>query len=117
MTFSVLVPYDPAWRDHFNAEREILRRVLAPWLTADVKHVGSTAIPGMSAKPVIDMIAGSPISTRPATPSRLSRPSTTSTGRTDQKPTCSTNHATPDGKPTPTTCTSPSQGAPSGRND
>ncbi len=58
MTFSVLVPYDPAWRDRFNAERELLRSVLAPWLTADVEHVGSTAIPGMSAKPVIDMIAG-----------------------------------------------------------
>ncbi len=58
MTFSVLVPYDPAWRDGFNAEREVLRSVLAPWLTADVEHIGSTAIPGMAAKPVIDMIAG-----------------------------------------------------------
>jgi len=58
MTFSVLVPYDSAWGDQFNAEREVLRRVLGPWLAADVEHVGSTAITGMSAKPVIDMIAG-----------------------------------------------------------
>jgi len=58
MTFSVLVPYDPAWRDGFDAERDVLQSVLAPWLTADVEHVGSTALPGMAAKPVIDMIAG-----------------------------------------------------------
>lgn len=56
MAFGV-VPYDPVWREEFEAERDVLRRVLAPWLTADVEHVGSTAIPGMAAKPVIDMIA------------------------------------------------------------
>lgn len=58
MQLSVTVPYDPAWRDAFSAEREVLRAVLAPWLTNDIEHVGSTAIPGMAAKPVIDMVAG-----------------------------------------------------------
>jgi GrpB-like predicted nucleotidyltransferase (UPF0157 family) len=31
--------------------------LLRPWLVTDVEHVGSTAVPGMVAKPVIDMIA------------------------------------------------------------
>jgi GrpB-like predicted nucleotidyltransferase (UPF0157 family) len=57
MASGVVVPYDPAWRDEFEVERDRLRDVLAPWLAADVEHVGSTAIPGMAAKPVIDMIA------------------------------------------------------------
>ncbi|HEY6961514.1 MAG TPA: GrpB family protein [Gaiellaceae bacterium] len=51
-------PYDPRWPDRFEAEAAALRELLARWLVDDVHHVGSTAIPGMVAKPVIDMIAG-----------------------------------------------------------
>jgi GrpB-like predicted nucleotidyltransferase (UPF0157 family) len=54
----VVVPYDPEWRRRFDRERELLERVLAPWLEGGVHHVGSTSIPGIAAKPVIDMIAG-----------------------------------------------------------
>lgn len=36
----------------------MLEPVLAPWLQAGIHHVGSTAVPGLSAKPIIDMIAG-----------------------------------------------------------
>lgn len=57
MTFNVVVPYDPGWRGKFEAERDLLRDVMAPWLAADIEHIGSTAIPGMAAKPVIDIIA------------------------------------------------------------
>ena len=32
--------------------------MLAPWLVAGVHHIGSTAVPGLPAKPIIDMIAG-----------------------------------------------------------
>ncbi|MBA3364300.1 MAG: GrpB family protein [Actinobacteria bacterium] len=53
-----LVPYDPAWPRLFEAERAHLELILDPWLGGGAHHVGSTAIPGMSAKPVIDMIAG-----------------------------------------------------------
>jgi GrpB-like predicted nucleotidyltransferase (UPF0157 family) len=54
----VLVTYDPAWAQQFEAERALLERALAPWLEGGVHHVGSTAIPGIAAKPIIDMIAG-----------------------------------------------------------
>jgi GrpB-like predicted nucleotidyltransferase (UPF0157 family) len=53
-----VVPYDPEWPDAFEAERVLLERVLAPWLEGGIHHIGSTAIPGISAKPIIDMMAG-----------------------------------------------------------
>jgi GrpB-like predicted nucleotidyltransferase (UPF0157 family) len=50
-----IVEYDPAWPAAYAAERERL----APLLPAGVQlhHFGSTAVPGLAAKPVIDMIA------------------------------------------------------------
>jgi GrpB-like predicted nucleotidyltransferase (UPF0157 family) len=50
-----IVEYDPAWPAAYRAERERL----APLLPAGVElhHFGSTAVPGLAAKPVIDMIA------------------------------------------------------------
>jgi GrpB-like predicted nucleotidyltransferase (UPF0157 family) len=56
----VVVPYDPEWPAQFDAERRVLAAALHPWLVSGVNHIGSTAIPGMPAKPVIDMIAGVP---------------------------------------------------------
>ena len=54
----MLVPYDPEWPRLFEEERALLERVLAPWLLAGIHHIGSTAIPGVAAKPIIDMMAG-----------------------------------------------------------
>jgi GrpB-like predicted nucleotidyltransferase (UPF0157 family) len=54
----VVLPYDPDWPRRFEAERALLADVLAPWLEGGVHHVGSTAIPGISAKPIVDMMAG-----------------------------------------------------------
>jgi GrpB-like predicted nucleotidyltransferase (UPF0157 family) len=54
----VLVPYDPEWARGFQAERATLERVLAPWLEDGIHHIGSTSIPAIAAKPIIDMIAG-----------------------------------------------------------
>jgi GrpB-like predicted nucleotidyltransferase (UPF0157 family) len=51
-----IVQYDPLWPSKFEAER-VLLQVLAPWLVGPIEHVGSTAIPGMPAKPVIDIMA------------------------------------------------------------
>jgi len=52
-----LVPYDPRWPSLFEAERARLVRLL-PTQFLDVQHFGSTAIPGMPAKPIIDLLAG-----------------------------------------------------------
>ena len=53
-----VVPYDAAWPRRFEAERALLERVLAPWLQGGIHHVGSTAVPGLAAKPIVDMMAG-----------------------------------------------------------
>ncbi len=52
-----IVVYDPLWPSKFETERALLQVVLAPWLTGPIEHVGSTAIPGIPAKPVIDIMA------------------------------------------------------------
>ena len=49
-----LVAYDPAWPAMFEVEAKEIRRVLGD-LASRVEHVGSTAVPGLSAKPVIDI--------------------------------------------------------------
>jgi len=52
-------PYDPDWPIHFEAEREVLLSSIGPWLVGGaVEHIGSTAVPGLDAKPVIDIMAG-----------------------------------------------------------
>ena len=52
-----IVPYDPTWPSMFEHERVALARLLAPWLVGPIEHVGSTAVPGCPAKPVIDIMA------------------------------------------------------------
>jgi GrpB-like predicted nucleotidyltransferase (UPF0157 family) len=54
----VVVPYDPEWALRFEVECAMLERVLAPWLEGGVHHIGSTAVPGLQAKPIIDIMAG-----------------------------------------------------------
>jgi len=51
-----VVTYDPAWPSRFNDERAVLEELLALWIVADIEHVGSTAVPGLAAKPVIDIM-------------------------------------------------------------
>jgi GrpB-like predicted nucleotidyltransferase (UPF0157 family) len=54
----LVVEYDPEWPRRFETERELLERLLVPWLEGGIHHVGSTAIPGIAAKPIIDMMVG-----------------------------------------------------------
>jgi len=50
-----IVEYDPRWPERFALESARIRRVLAePAL--EIEHHGSTAVPGLAAKPVIDML-------------------------------------------------------------
>jgi GrpB-like predicted nucleotidyltransferase (UPF0157 family) len=53
-----VVRYDVAWPGLFEAERELLQHVLMPWLQGGIHHIGATSVPGLAAKPIIDMIAG-----------------------------------------------------------
>ena len=53
-----IVAPDPAWPARFEAERQALTQALGPWLTGPVEHIGSTAVPGLPAKAVIDIMAG-----------------------------------------------------------
>lgn len=52
-----LRPYDASWPDLFEAERQRLQ-TLFPGRFIDIQHIGSTAVPGLSAKPVVDILAG-----------------------------------------------------------
>ncbi len=50
-----IVPHHPHWHESFEAEAELVARILGDVAVA-IHHVGSTAIPGIYAKPVIDML-------------------------------------------------------------
>ena len=52
-----LHPFDPTWPSMFAAERQRLLSLL-PGVFLQVEHIGSTAVPGMLSKPVIDLLAG-----------------------------------------------------------
>ena len=53
-----VVPYDPSWIDIFESERSFLESLLAPWRKGPIEHVGSTAVVGLWAKPIIDIMVG-----------------------------------------------------------
>src|ERR1700761_3876924 len=52
-----LSAHDPGWSGRAAAYADELRPVLGPWLLGPIEHVGSTAVPGLVAKPVIDLMA------------------------------------------------------------
>jgi len=51
-----LADYDPRWPALFEAEREHLRACLPAELLGRIEHFGSTAVPGLTAKPVVDLL-------------------------------------------------------------
>jgi GrpB-like predicted nucleotidyltransferase (UPF0157 family) len=53
-----LAAYDPAWPDAFERERDVLKAAIGPWVVGGVHHVGSTAVPGLEAKPIVDILVG-----------------------------------------------------------
>lgn len=50
----ILVAYDPAWPADFARERQRIEAALGP-AALRIDHIGSTSIPGLSAKPIIDI--------------------------------------------------------------
>ncbi len=51
-----LIPYQPIWPELFEIEAARLRCLAGPMLRR-IEHVGSTAVPGMDAKPIVDVMA------------------------------------------------------------
>jgi GrpB-like predicted nucleotidyltransferase (UPF0157 family) len=50
-----IVPYDERWPARYAEEEVRLARSLPPDLIKRIAHIGSTAVPGLSAKPIIDI--------------------------------------------------------------
>ncbi|XVV13821.1 GrpB family protein [Actinoplanes sp. CA-131856] len=55
----MIVDYDPRWPELAAAAMAELRAVLAGVVT-EIEHIGSTAVPGLAAKPTIDLMAAAP---------------------------------------------------------
>ena len=53
----IISDYNPQWPALFEQERKALLNALQKWPIA-IEHIGSTAVPGLSAKPVIDIMIG-----------------------------------------------------------
>lgn len=53
----IVVPYDPAWPTLFAEEAARLRAALDDGILA-IEHVGSTSVPGLAAKPILDLMIG-----------------------------------------------------------
>jgi GrpB-like predicted nucleotidyltransferase (UPF0157 family) len=49
-----IVPYDPGWPRAFGAERDRIAAALGQ-VAVRIDHHGSTSLPGLAAKPVIDI--------------------------------------------------------------
>ena len=52
-----IAEYSPQWPAVFAAEAEVIRSVFLP-AEVHIEHVGSTAVPGLVAKPIIDILLG-----------------------------------------------------------
>jgi len=50
-----VMDYDPTWPARFQDLAAVVRRALGP-RAGLVEHIGSTAVPGLAAKPIIDML-------------------------------------------------------------
>jgi len=52
-----LVDHDAAWVARFAEQASRLSALLGPLLAGPIEHVGSTAVPGLRAKPIVDLLA------------------------------------------------------------
>ena len=56
----LLAEHDPSWSLLFEEERTRLRRLLPESAIGRIEHIGSTAVPGLVAKPIVDLMVESP---------------------------------------------------------
>ena len=61
----LVVPYDPRWPVLFEQEASLIRDRLGA-VACEVAHMGSTAVPGLAAKPVLDILLAIPSLRAPA---------------------------------------------------
>ena len=52
-----IADYNPTWQQAFAHQRDRLTIALQGWLGGPIEHVGSTAVPGLAAKLIIDIVA------------------------------------------------------------
>ena len=52
-----VVPYVPCWPKLFEYERARVEAAVGRWVES-VEHIGSTAVPGLDAKPIVDLMVG-----------------------------------------------------------
>jgi GrpB-like predicted nucleotidyltransferase (UPF0157 family) len=50
--------YNPDWPAQFAIEADAIHAVIGPWITGGIHHIGSTAVPALAAKPIIDIQVG-----------------------------------------------------------
>ena len=51
-----IVPYNPDWENLFEQEKKLIKTVLGEDVALNIEHFGSTSIPGLAAKPTIDIM-------------------------------------------------------------
>ena len=51
-------PYDPRWVEQFASEQQAIRKRMDASIPLVIEHFGSTAVPGLPAKPIIDILIG-----------------------------------------------------------
>jgi len=54
----IIVPYDERWQELFAQEIAAINAVAPPGLIVRCEHFGSTSVPGLAAKPIIDILLG-----------------------------------------------------------
>lgn len=52
----ILSPHNPEWPRRYETEKELLIKTIGAENIVRINHIGSTAVPGLTAKPTIDIL-------------------------------------------------------------